>query len=594
MKRILAMILAFAMVFAMTACGQTQSDSAKTEDTMTSAEVPVYYYGNHGEETGEIRVYYRNGNTQIPYFDQDTVVEVMNKIYRDGYGDYDKDPNYNLSYEAYDDILSYQRENGYSMEIDYAADTISFFDFDMFVSHSYDATVIELAHFGDTDEDENASYLQRCTDRAYSRYGDELELDLSAYSIDLIREGDTYYLQAQTMADILIGETYTVYIYNGEACFFVNYENYLNDLKDIDNGYSAIFYDVEAQSRSEELIEYTYNELCLNLDMNYGFKDSRSITSFNDYFEEIAYGGANLKTLLLSDDPEDMDKAIYVLTRCSFDDLHSNYRAVSPYTGADKLEEVRASGDGTSWYEFGRNYYKFKNARAEAFPDGVPGYQEVGNTAYITYDNFIPASDDRYYSAPPTDDTSEDNIGLIIYAASQIKRENSPIENVVIDLSCNTGGAENAVAYDTAWFLGKANIYLQSSLTGAEAVNVYQCDTNLDHEFTDEDTVSDLNLYCLISPVSFSCGNLMPCMLKATGGRVTLVGQTTGGGSCAVHPFTTASGTFAQCSGYKHISTMKNGSFYDADRGVEPDVVLTRVESFYDRQALTDLLNSLQ
>ena len=55
-----------------------------------------------------------------------------------------------------------------------------------------------------------------------------------------------------------------------------------------------------------------------------------------------------------------------------------------------------------------------------------------------------------------------------------------------------------------------------------------------------------------ISPVSFSCGNLVPCMFKASG-KVVLVGKQTGGGSCAVHPFTTVSGTFAQCSGYKHM-----------------------------------------
>ena len=93
--------------------------------------------------------------------------------------------------------------------------------------------------------------------------------------------------------------------------------------------------------------------------------------------------------------------------------------------------------------------------------------------------------------------------------------------------------------------------------------------------------------------MSFSCGNLMPCMLKAAGG-VTLIGQTTGGGSCVVHPFSTASGTFAQCSGYKHISTMKNGSFYDADQGVDADVVLTRIESFYDREALAEMINALK
>ena len=587
MKRfLLALLAAAAMLLAGAGCAFAAAD-------MTEAQVPVYYAGNYGEETGEIRVYYKDGNTQIPYFDPETVTEVFNKIYRDGYGDYEKDPAYTMTYEADGATVRFLRENGYSMEIDFDEDKVTFYDFDMFVSHSFDATVIELGHSSYLNEEGGENYLHRCADLSFSRYGDVLEIDLSAYSIDLLREGENYYLPIQTMADLLMGETYTVYLYNGEACFFVNYENFMNDLDEPGEGLSAVYYGAETQTRSPELIQFTYDELCLNLDVNYGFKDSRGITSFDDYFEEIAYGGKNLKALLMSEDPEEMDAAIFVLTRCAFDDLHSNYWAVSPYTGEDKLSGVCSIPQGVSVRQYNEWRSKYRAARSEAFPDGVPGYQEVGNTAFITFDNFIAVHDDRYYSAAPTDDTSADNMGLLIYANAQIRREDSPIENVVIDLSCNSGGEENAVAFDTAWFLGEATIYLQSSLTGSEAANVYQCDVNLDHEFNEEDTVSDLNLYCLVSPVSFSCGNLMPCMLKAAGG-VTLIGQTTGGGSCVVHPFSTASGTFAQCSGYKHISTMKNGSFYDADQGVDADVVLTRIESFYDREAITEMINSLK
>ena len=590
MKRFLTAVLTAALLLSLGITGA----GAESEDRMTSALVPVYYAGNYGEESGEIQVYYRDGNTQIPYFDLDTVTEVMNKIYRDGYGDYEKDPNYTLTYEAEGSTVGFLRENGYNMDLDFDADTVYFYDYDMFVSHSFDATILELGHSSEFDEEGSGVYLQRCVDQSFSVYGKELMVDLSDYSIDLIREGENYYIPAQTMADLLIGETYTIYLYNGEACFFLNYATYLEDLNSIDEGYSALFYAPGPRSRSEELIEFTYNELCLNLDLCYGFKDSRGISCFDDYFEMVAYGGKNLKKLLLSEDPEEMDLAVYYLTRCAFDDLHSSYHAASSYTGADKRAELYEIPSGAANRQFSALRTEYKEARAQAFPDGVPGYQEIGNTAYITFDNFIANNDNTYYTNPPTDDTSPDNMGLLIYANSRIRRENSPIENVVIDLSCNTGGEENAVAYDTAWFLGEANIYLSSSLTGAAAVNVYRCDTNLDHEFTEEDTVADLNLYCLISPVSFSCGNLMPTMLKASGGRVILVGQTTGGGSCVVRPFTTASGTFARCSGYKHVSTMKNGSYYDADQGVQPDVVLTKVESFYDREALTDYLNALK
>ena len=103
----------------------------------------------------------------------------------------------------------------------------------------------------------------------------------------------------------------------------------------------------------------------------------------------------------------------------------------------------------------------------------------------------------------------------------------------------------------------------------------------------------EFRLFCLTSPVSFSCANLVPAIFKQTG-EVTLIGQRTGGGANAVLPAATASGTLFQISGTKQISTSINGSFYSVDTGVDPDVILTRPESFYDRPALVEMINSLK
>ena len=75
---------------------------------------------------------------------------------------------------------------------------------------------------------------------------------------------------------------------------------------------------------------------------------------------------------------------------------------------------------------------------------------------------------------------------------------------------------------------------------------------------------------------------------------VTLIGDTTGGGSCIVLPMSTAWGTLFQISGPNRISFVKNGSYYDADRGVDPDVFLTKIETFCDREKLTEFINSLR
>ena len=38
---------------------------------------------------------------------------------------------------------------------------------------------------------------------------------------------------------------------------------------------------------------------------------------------------------------------------------------------------------------------------------------------------------------------------------------------------------------------------------------------------------------------------------------------------------------------------MKNGSYYDVDKGVDPDYVISSYERYYDREALVEYINSL-
>lgn len=574
-------------------CGAASGSDAAGK--MTEEKVKVNYKGLFGEDEEELTMYFRDGNKQIAYYDMDTVASIMTKLYRDGYGDYEKDPDYALSYEVNNNQVTFTRENGYPMVIDFEKDTITFADYDMFTSHSYDTTTVDLAHSSGYDEKGEAVYLKRNEEGSFSRYGKEMVFDLGKYNIDLLKDGDSYYLQAQTMQDLLLTSTYTIYLYNGENAIYANYMDLMNDFRG-DTGLASVYYRENPEERSQDLIDYTYNELCMVLDYEYGLKDTHKIESFDEYFQELAFEGTSLKDLFMSENPVDSEKALFYLTRIAFDDLHSGYQSASVYSGKECSADIMSLPMGASNNEFMDVMEQYGTKRGEMLGDkngNVSAYQEVGNTAYVTFDTFMPKTEDYYVNPPKSAPEKDDTIGLLIYAHSQIKRKNSPIKNVVIDLSCNRGGAEDAVAFVCSWFLGKANIYLQNSMTQAASVSVYSCDANLDHNFDEQDTVADLNCYCLISPVSFSCGNLAPTMFDCSN-DVTLIGKTSGGGSCVVLPLTTASGSFLQVSGYKVVSAMKNGSFYNADQGVDPDIPLTKIESYYDRKALTEYINSLK
>lgn len=117
-------------------------------------------------------------------------------------------------------------------------------------------------------------------------------------------------------------------------------------------------------------------------------------------------------------------------------------------------------------------------------------------------------------------------------------------------------------------------------------------DPNLDHVFDDKDSLLNYNLFCLTSPLSFSCGNLVPSVFRSSY-LVTMLGQTSGGGSCEVLNMTAADGARFQISSPYVMSFMKNGAFYDIDQGVVPDYIINNYDHFYDREALTDYIHGL-
>ena len=156
----------------------------------------------------------------------------------------------------------------------------------------------------------------------------------------------------------------------------------------------------------------------------------------------------------------------------------------------------------------------------------------------------------------------------------------------------STSAADAAVFVISA-VLGDGSVSALNPMTGAMATAVYNVDLNLDHQYGQEDQgLTTKNVYCLTSPVSFSCGNLVPCVFMNSN-QVTIIGRTSGGGSCVVLPMSSACGTGFQISGFTRLAFIKNGSFYDIDQGAVPDFTISKYMSFYDRERLTEYIDSL-
>lgn len=422
--------------------------------------------------------------------------------------------------------------------------------------------------------------------------GKSITIDFNYYGIHMALLDDKCYIPVATFNDLLIANTGLTFLYNGKDLFLTQGGSSL-----VADGHKTEFgsyYFLEQKTKRDDyLIKFTYKELCFSMDLSYGLKSQHGINEFNTYFIQTG-----LIDNLISDDPGVFYEGIQLLTNCYFNDGHSGSHSISALYG-----DPDYFLDPENWNErvrqaytdrMGKNY-TYKIARTTQTGDIKPkGYFEVGDTAYIQFDMFISNRNIDYYKITPTNNVN-DTIELLLYSDKQIRRTDSPIKNVVLDLSNNVGGHVDAAACVASYFSFNAPISCQDVLTGAKSSNSYYFDANLNHKYGDEELGDTLytqyNLFCITSPASFSCGNLIPAIFKNSS-RVTLLGKKSGGGTCVVGAGSTADGCTYQISSPTCMSVEWNGSFYDIDRGVEPDYNID-VGNMYNTTYLNNFIHSI-
>ncbi|MBO4266863.1 MAG: hypothetical protein J5910_06690 [Lachnospiraceae bacterium] len=575
-KRFRIISLIMSVIISAGLCGCNVSVKLPQEDkgavpgsedvTLTGGEYPFYLGSTDNEST--IRLYFTDEGRDIPYIDADTAGELIERMFHES----NRDGGFDLTVSTDGNVATLTRENSSSMKIDTENDVISFEDYDSFFTPSWSDTVIDtLEHYG------TINCLQINEDRSYSCKGSGVEIDLEKYGIDLIGKDGKCYIPLQTVSDIALSlPCYVSLIYNKEAVYAVEFS--LEDNKE----FISKSYSVGKGKRSRALADFSYGELCMIMDCFYGLKESQEIEEFDRFFLKTG-----LKDRLLSEDPEESAEALAKFLHVYLDDLHSFYLNNSYLAGKD----FKAYKDfGSSYYSYVTTRERFIKARKEQYPDVVPGYEEIDNTAYVTFDEFYALKEGTdYYKEPPTAE-AKDTVGLLLYAFGQITREDSPVENVVLDLSLNGGGDQTTTCFVLSMILGGSSMTIKDTLTGAYVHECFKADANLDGVFDEKDSLAGYNLYCLGSPLSFSCGNMAVSELKDSH-IVTILGQTSGGGTCIVLPFTLADGTLLRVSSCRRLSHIKNGAVYDLDLGIEPDIYIGKPSEFYDREALTSYIN---
>ena len=577
MRKALCCFLALVMILS-NAVSFAESGNAADQIDVERKVVPAYF-GSMEAET-ELPIYLLDHVDDLPWITPEDLRELLVLFY----GVYNNDQKYELEIKKEDNgnIVKLWRENGSFLEIDFNKDEIAFSDYDLFLHDSSESSQMDILSGSGFSESGEPELFSRLTFGSFERAGSVILLNLSDYSISLPFADGTGYIPLQLVSDFILSPQFSICAYyNKKALFFAN-NNLFGEGEEL-TPLGEYYYSAQPCERSSALAEYGYHELCLALDCLYGLKEIHDIDSFDRILWETGYDDS-----LKSSNAQTADDALADFINFYLDDLHSGFMGFS-WMNATK-EANSYSGPANSWYDMTEEEYT--SIRKRYLDDPPAAYLEVGNTAFITFDEFDNDDWSVYYEVLETDVLPKDTIGLMIYAHQQIYRVDSPIENVVFDLSCNGGGMVDAALFIISWILGDTSFCIKNTFTGAMSNLMYRADVNLDRQFDWGDVLTDKNVFCLVSPLSFSCGNLLPAVFKNFQ-KATLIGRTTGGGSCTIMPLSTAWGSSFQISGFTRMSFFKNGSFYDIDQGIDPDIYLTHISTFYDREKLTELINGL-
>ena len=212
--------------------------------------------------------------------------------------------------------------------------------------------------------------------------------------------------------------------------------------------------------------------------------------------------------------------------------------------------------------------------------EGDIRYSDDGKTAMFFFDSFKYGTYDQVFNANGTVKSTAykyDTFFLFRDTLNTISNRSS-VENVIIDVSLN-GGGTLGVLMKLLPLLSKNN---RSSINfyddSDEVIYTYKSssDINGDGLYTESDAYGNrFNFYILTSDCSFSCGNAFPCYAQEMG--VKIIGETSGGGECAVAIHYLPNSQYVYHSSNLHLGSYNSSTkvFKGFEDGATPDIPLT-------------------
>ena len=474
---------------------------------------------------------------------------------------------------------------------------------DVFVSSDFDAftNMMDLLQPGMANVYYDGMPFVRYKSIKYMPAVSTVTLDFAKYGIDIHADGKgAVYFPFATLADMYSDLFYHHAGFNGEKVVANTSVNEIS-LARIDPDYNKTL--LSKKTRSQSMADFAYRELCFAMDHFYGHPGrvaldaSLKAKGMDRTLEEDLAAGRTIKKLLKStnlaeyfvgmsglnalyyDGHTSMDiSSVMGRDRSKYEDLVSEMRGLQE-KHKDVMDAIRAGRSSMG----GRyqDVMAIRTQRPECY-ETQDTYIKKGNTAVCVFNSFNTRAEDAwnaYYAGKGPKPNINDNKGdsMVIFLDALEKAAADPeVENFIVDITANGGGSADIVMAMTSLIMNKSYLSYDNPLTGQRSIVEYEVDRNFDGVFDKKDKKVhyDLNFGVLTSQVSFSCGNLFPSMLKDAG--IPVIGETSGGGSCAIQAMCTADGFCFQISSFRSRLNTLAGENIDA--GVTPTIPIANDE----------------
>ena len=462
-----------------------------------------------------------------------------------------------------------------TMVIDPEHDTLHFDSFEDFVSAKENVDGTEM----------DVPYLK---EHAPVKEGEinGLDLDLSPYKIDIIEYDGKTYFPATTLG-LLFSATYNTAVYSEDNIYFIHCADIA-----MGNCYFKSNTAYETLKRSKDLVELTYNELCFAVDKLYGRPGRAEIASMleekslDEALDEYNDDTRRAKELLLSENMADYVLGTAYLGQVFADGGHTaiNYPAISAIitTGTALNAELNRLINEEDFHDPNAIKYAMSSITSGQRAIDMSKFRSEKYKAYELVKSWDDKSSSKLYVTGDTAVFAFDsfvNEAVYHFKWSLDYAEEKGIKRFVIDLSCNSGGNAAVVMYIMAMITNKnRDSYVASyrkiqTLTSNITRIDNDMDLNLDGEINDLDksVYYDFEYAFITSGISYSCGNLLPCLAKDAG--FPILGERSGGGACSLLIAYTPEDFFYTLSSYNKFITKDNK---DVDNGAELDFDLTK------------------